>query len=143
MKADQSDSWKVYWTNEDGDYRSKQFNWKKNGGRERAMIKAQAFADGITKTLVSEDICVVEKGQFDGIDTEMWFGVFNIGLGLGLRIGEIAGLKFSDFTDDYSEVHIQRMVVRRRGALSLKIDLKAVRGELLGVPKSIQAVCRH
>ena len=140
MKADQSESWKVYWTNEDGDYRSKQFNWKKNGGRERAMIKAQAFADAITKTLVSEDICVVEKGQFDGIDTEMWFGVFNIGLGLGLRIGEIAGLKFSDFTDDYSEVHIQRMVVRRRGAILVEDKPKSGSWRTLGVPKSIQAV---
>ena len=140
MKADQSESWKVYWTNEDGDYRSKQFNWKKNGGRERAMIKAQAFADGITKTLVSEDICVVEKGQFDGIDTEMWFGVFNIGLGLGLRIGEIAGLKFSDFTDDFSEVHIQRMVVRRRGAIVIEDRPKSGSWRTMGVPKTIQAV---
>ena len=140
MKCDQSEGWKVYWTNEDGDYRSKQFNWKKHNGRERAMIKAQAFADGITKTLVSEDICVVEKGQFDGIDTEMWFGVFNIGLGLGLRIGEIAGLKFSDFTDDFSEVHIQRMVVRRRGAIVIEDRPKSGSWRTMGVPKSIQAV---
>jgi site-specific recombinase XerD len=139
MKADNSDSWKVYWTNEDGDYRSKQFNWKKEGGSEKALLKAEAYAEAVSKTLVSDDICVVEKSQFAGISTEMWFAFMNLSFLLGLRVGEIAALKFSDFSEGYKTVTIQRMLVIRKKQI-VEDYPKATSIRTLTVPDALREV---
>ena len=55
MKADKSDSWKVYWLDNDGKYRSKNYNWNRYGGRERAKVLADAYAEEVTKTLDHSD----------------------------------------------------------------------------------------
>jgi integrase len=47
----------------------------------------------------------------------MWFAFFNISFQLGLRVGEIAGLKLSDFSKDGKTVSITRMRVIRKGEI--------------------------
>jgi integrase len=44
----------------------------------------------------------------------MWFAFMNLSFLLGLRVGEIAALKFSDFSEGYKTVTIQRMLVIRK-----------------------------
>ena len=114
MKADNSDSWKVYWKDNDGRYRSKNYNWKQNGGRERAKVLADAYAEEITKTLEQSDgTYVSEVRTFREIDPIMWWAYFALTLLLGLRNGEVCGLKFSDIDRKNRVIDIDKQLALR------------------------------
>lgn len=113
-KADGADSWRVYWNDNDGNFRSKNFHWKKNGGRERALVKAEAYAEAITEELEQNDgTYISEIKTFRDIENVMWWAYMTLTLMLGLRNGEACALKFSDFDEDRSYVSITKQLAIR------------------------------
>ena len=117
MKSDNADAWKVYWTDNDGRYRSKNYHWKKNGGRERAKVLADAYAEEVTKTLEQSDGTYVSQIRtFREVDPIMWWAYFALTLLLGLRNGEVCGLKFSDIDRKNRVIEIDKQLAfRSRG----------------------------
>jgi integrase len=114
MKSDNAEAWKVYWTDNDGKYRSKNFNWQKLKGRERAKVLADKYAEEVTKTLEQSDgSYITEIKTFRDIDPIMWWAYFCLTLLLGLRNSEAAGLKFEDFDQKAGYVQIERRYVLR------------------------------
>ena len=114
MKADKSDSWKVYWLDNDGKYRSKNYNWNRYGGRERAKVLADAYAEEVTKTLEQSDgTYVSEVRTFREIDPIMWWAYFVLTLLLGLRNGEACGLKFSSIDKENRVIDIDKQLALR------------------------------
>ena len=114
MKSDCSDSWKVYWVDNDGRYRSKNYNWKKYGGRERAKVLADAYAEEVTATLEHSDgTYVSEVRTFREVDPIMWWAYFVLTLLLGLRNGEACGLKFSDIDRKNRVIDIDKQLALR------------------------------
>ena len=114
MKSDNAESWKVYWVDNDGIYRAKNFNWKKCKGRERAKILADAYAEEITLTLEQSDgTYISEVRTFREVDPIMWWAYFVLNIVLGLRNAEICGLKFSDFDKRTGMVSIDRHLALR------------------------------
>lgn len=114
MKSDNAEAWKVYWTDNDGKYRSKNFNWQKLKGRERAKVLADKYAEEVTKTLEQSDgSYITEIKTFRDIDPIMWWAYFSLTLLLGLRNSEATGLKFDDFDQKTGYVEIERKYVLR------------------------------
>jgi len=113
-------AYKTYWTDADGNYCSKSFN-KKRLSLKSAKLKAEALADEMTKELAAEyekgnaGFYMREKRTFDDIDVVMVRAYFTLSLHLGLRNGEICGLKFSDFDEELMTVQIDRQLVCSRG----------------------------
>ena len=113
-------TYKTYWTDSDGKYCSKTFNKNKLGDKS-AKMKAEALAETMTAQLAKEyeqglaGFYMREKRTFDDIDIVMVRVYFTLSLYLGLRNGEICGLKFSDFDVQSRTVDIQRQLVVTRG----------------------------
>ena len=118
MKSDNAEAWKVYWTDNEGNFRSKNFNWKKLQGRERAKVLADKYADEVTKTLEQSDgTYISEVRTFQDIDNIMWWAYMSISLLLGLRNGEICALQFADFDEQAKEVTINKQLAQRAGGV--------------------------
>lgn len=119
VKASGSDAWRVFWVDNNGDTKSKAFNWKKMGGRENAKVLADAYAEEITKTLEQGDgTYVSQRRTFQNLDSIMWWAYANLSLLLGLRNGEICALKFSDFDIQNRMVTINKQLVYRNKQLT-------------------------
>ena len=73
---------------------------------------AKEYEDG------SESFYLRERRTFDDIDIVMVRAYFTLSLYLGLRNGEICGLKFSDFDEEARTVDIQRQLVVNQGDVS-------------------------
>ena len=120
-------SYKTYWTNGDGVYCSKSFNIKKLGDKT-AKLKAEALAETMSVELAKEyeqgtaGFYMREKRTFDDIDVVMVRAYFTLSLHLGLRNGEICGLKFSDFDEERRTVQIDRQLVCDIGDKKRKYD---------------------
>ena len=140
MKADNSDSWKVYWKDNDGRYRSKNYNWKQNGGRERARVLADAYAEEITKTLEQSDgTYVSEIATFKDVENIMWWAYMTLTLMLGVRNGEACALKFSDFDQERRIVSITKQL-GFRGKAVVEVDPKKKSFRDISYPQEVQEV---
>ena len=112
----ETNAYKTYWKDADGKYCSKRFNINKYGKVE-AKKKAEALAEIMTAEIAkeyedgSESFYLRERNTFDDIDVVMVRAYFTLSLYLGLRNGEICGLKFSDFDVEARTVDIQRQLV--------------------------------
>ena len=120
-------TYKTYWTDSDGKYCSKTFNIKKLGDKA-AKLKAEALAEFMSEQLAKEyeqgtaGFYMREKRTFDDIDVVMVRAYFTLSLHLGLRNGEICGLKFSDFDEERRTVQIDRQLVCDIGDKKRKYD---------------------
>tara|TARA_R110002012_G_scaffold46515_4_gene122872 strand:+ start:5118 stop:6686 length:1569 start_codon:yes stop_codon:yes gene_type:complete len=109
-------AYKTYWKDADGKHWSKSFNIKKLGDKA-AKMKAEALAETMSAELAKEyeqgtaGFYMREKRTFDTIDVVMVRAYFTLSLHLGLRNGEISGLKFSDFDEKHKTVDIERQLV--------------------------------
>ena len=139
-KADNSESWKVYWVDNDGRYRSKNYNWKQNGGRERAKVLADAYAEEITKTLEQSDgTYISERNTFRDIENVMWWAYMTLTLMLGLRNGEACALKFSDFDQERRIVSItKQLAIRGKAVQEVAPKKKSFRD--ISYPPEVQEV---
>jgi len=141
MKSDNAEAWKVYWTDNDGNFRSKNFNWKKLEGRERAKVLADKYADEVTKTLEQSDgTYISEVRTFKDIDSIMWWAYMSISLLLGLRNGEICALQFADFDEQSKEVTINKQLAKREGGVIEIAKPKKDSYRTIPYGKSIQTV---
>jgi integrase len=141
MKSDNAEAWKVYWTDNDGNYRSKNFNWKKLQGRERAKVLADKYADEVTKTLEQSDgTYISEVRTFVDIDSIMWWAYMSISLLLGLRNGEICALQFADFDETSKEVTINKQLAQRAAGVVEITRPKKDSYRTIPYGESIQAV---
>ena len=120
-------AYKTYWKDADGKYWSKSFNIKKLGDKA-AKMKAEALAETMSAQIAKEyeqgtaGFYMREKRTFDDIDVVMVRAYFTLSLHLGLRNGEICGLKFSDFDEERRTVQIDRQLVCDTGDKKRKYD---------------------
>lgn len=119
--------YKTYWIDSDGKGWSKSFNIKKLGDKT-AKKKAEALADEMTAVIAKEyekgtaSFYLREKRTFDDIDVVMVRAYFTLSLLLGLRNGEICGLKFSDFDKVNRVVDISKQLIVNQGEKKRKFD---------------------
>ena len=123
----ETNAYKTYWKDADGKYCSKRFNINKYGKAE-AKKKADALAEIMTAEIAkeyedgSESFYLRERRTFDDVDIVMVRAYFTLSLYLGLRNGEICGLKFLDFDEEARTVDIQRQLTVNRGDESRDYD---------------------
>ena len=139
-KSDNSDSWKVYWVDNDGRFRSKNYNWKKYGGRERARVLADAYAEAVTETLEqSDETYITEIRTFRELEVIMWWAYMTLTLMLGLRNGEACALKFDDFDQDRKIVSITKQLAVRDGIVQ-EVPPKKKSFRDISYPPEVQVV---